>query len=65
METDIFFEELEILKNHFSVQPDEFVVSSIIAKPYKNFLIKIYRQYSNHLKEIKLTENSIISGFMY
>jgi hypothetical protein len=51
--SDIFIEELWSLRNELLLQPDEYVLKSIISKPYKQSFIDVYRTYKCHISSKK------------
>jgi hypothetical protein len=56
--SDIYYEELEYLKECLDKQPDKNVKHSIIKEPYKKYFIKSYRALHKLLKKAKLTRIS-------
>jgi hypothetical protein len=48
--SDPYIEALWDLHIQLKNQPDEYVVTSYIKKPYHEYLIKIYRAYMKNLK---------------
>jgi hypothetical protein len=52
-ESDKFIEALWDLRMELLLQPDEYVKSSIIEKPFRKFLIATYKIYRGHIIEKK------------